>query len=154
MYRVVHAPRVAVRVSPSTTSEMAGTIRVGEELAVQQVRPPSGIVASYTRADDMVCIHCVAGVALDRYALCGRGGSIETGCCGTQVCKGWVQLAGRPAGWVLIDGDVVGLGQLLEEVSVPEETIRLRFCRPDNGELLHEAQIPYSTTVGQVRPQE
>ena len=67
-----------------------------------------------------------------------------------QVSKGWVQLKAR-RGWVLIDGDVVGLGQLLQEVPVPEESIKLRFCRPDNGELLHEAQIPYNTTVGQVR---
>lgn len=72
-----------------------------------------------------------------------------------QVSKGWVQLKadheGAVRGWVLIDGDVVGLGQLLQEVPVPEQSINLRFCRPDNGELLHEAKIPYNTTVGQVR---
>jgi hypothetical protein len=72
-----------------------------------------------------------------------------------QVSKGWVQLKadreGAVRGWVLIDGEIVGLGQLLQEVPVPTESVSLRFCRPDTGELLHEAQIPYNTTVGQVR---
>jgi hypothetical protein len=39
LYKVVHAPRVAIRTTPSITSPMAGTLRHGEEVAVDAVLP-------------------------------------------------------------------------------------------------------------------
>ena len=52
---------------------------------------------------------------------------------------------------MLIDGQSVGLGTLLEPVPVPDTAITLNFARPDNGKQMLALTLPWNTTIAKTK---
>ena len=66
-----------------------------------------------------------------------------------NVENGWIKLP--QGGFMLIDGQSVGLGTLLEPVPVPDKAITLNFARPDNGKQMLALTLPISTTIAKTK---
>ena len=95
VYRVVHAPRVAVRAAPSRSARVRGVKSAGDEVVVSEAR--GGWVRLSVR-DDWWAIELAAG-----RAAADDGGEAE-GCT--------LGASGAEA-WMLVHGAEVGLGELL-----------------------------------------
>lgn len=67
-----------------------------------------------------------------------------------SVENGWIKLPDG-AGFMLIDGQSVGLGLLLEAVPVPDTSITLNFARPDNGKHMLALTLPWNTTIAKTK---
>ena len=67
-----------------------------------------------------------------------------------SVENGWIKLPGG-VGFMLIDGQSVGLGTLLEPVPVPDTPITLNFARPDNGKHMLALTLPWTTTIAKTK---
>ena len=122
-WRVVHAPRVAVRESPGTNAKMLGSRAHGDTVCAE--REENGWIKLGKAS--ILCACCAGNLPLRDLSADGT------------------------AGWMLIDGASVGLGPLLERLPVPSTSITLRFSRPDDGKALTDLQTHMSATIKEAK---